>query len=457
MNGYASEIVNIFLNRWTPDDVIRMNLDDYVDSNRGSKDRSRIGSIDTFCYWVEFAHWIGRTSRRNNSNELAFTFPSKICGRYGIVSSPILTVKELNEKERLMRKEKGQSLVPPSDLISNDGVFYEDDRFDEELTEQGFDVHNRQEPETEAGFESSDDWYGSENTELFADESTHTYLLDGKIVRQDNDYLWLAEFGRNRNEAFQNIKSQVLYIIERSVKRDFDMIVETILPPNFAWKIACLYSGGRIIPIFRKSLLEKCARNLGFRFDGESNFADLQSFLIDRKPAQFGDNFQYARHLLWTLAQNNPEMSSEPKARQKRRAVEAKNIEQQVRRAVESYTVDQRHNLLQNALSERLEARYGRSVVKMEENFVDVKLYEENRIVFYEVKSDTNASACIRNALGQILSYVFSDLDSREKKIVVVGQFPPNQEDRLFIEFLKQVLQIDFDYEYVDIPLDSFN
>ena len=91
-------------------------------------------------------------------------------------------------------------------------------------------------------------------------------------------------------------------------------------------------------------------------------------------------------------------------------------------------------------------------MVVLEENWVDVKLYLPNEIVFYEVKSDLNASSCVRNAIGQGLNYICSDRDSRPKKLVVVGPVQPNEQDRLFIEFVKRNLLIEFDYECVLLP-----
>lgn len=71
-------------------------------------------------------------------------------------------------------------------------------------------------------------------------------------------------------------------------------------------------------------------------------------------------------------------------------------------------------------------------------------------IVFYEVKSSPYASDCIREALGQILSYTFNDLDNRQKKLVVVGQ-SPNKNEVEFIKFIKKTLNIEFEYEIIDI------
>ena len=91
------------------------------------------------------------------------------------------------------------------------------------------------------------------------------------------------------------------------------------------------------------------------------------------------------------------------------------------------------------------------AAVFLETNWVDLKVVLTNEIIFYEVKSASYASDCIEEALGQILGYVFSDDDTRKKRIVVVGQFPPNDGDQRFIEYIKSLLRIEFSYEHVDL------
>lgn len=50
-----------------------------------------------------------------------------------------------------------------------------------------------------------------------------------------------------------------------------------------------------------------------------------------------------------------------------------------------SYIADFKHNRLQEALKNKLVKQHGESAVKMEENFVDLKLFLEESITFYEV------------------------------------------------------------------------
>jgi hypothetical protein len=104
--------------------------------------------------------------------------------------------------------------------------------------------------------------------------------------------------------------------------------------------------------------------------------------------------------------------------------------------------------------NERLIEKYGEKNVILEENFVDIKLMQPEHISFFEVKSSSYASECIKEALGQILLYSFSDNDSRPKKHIVVGQYPATDNDNKFIDFLKNNLKLEFDYMNVDIKND---
>jgi hypothetical protein len=98
-----------------------------------------------------------------------------------------------------------------------------------------------------------------------------------------------------------------------------------------------------------------------------------------------------------------------------------------------------------------LTAKYGSDCIKLEENYVDVKLIEREYITFFEVKSSSFASECVKEALGQLLLYSLNDTDKRLKKHVVVGQYPVNENDLQYIDFLKRNLRLEFDYLNVEI------
>ena len=134
-----------------------------------------------------------------------------------------------------------------------------------------------------------------------------------------------------------------------------------------------------------------------------------------------------------------------------RKAATLRNTTTQIRTVTRSFVAEQKHNKIQEALEKLLTAEYGKQNVILEENYVDIKLLQPTFISFYEVKSAPYASQCIKEALGQILLYSLNDTDNRPKKHYVVGQYPATDNDKKYIDFLKQNLKLEFEYINVDI------
>jgi hypothetical protein len=144
-------------------------------------------------------------------------------------------------------------------------------------------------------------------------------------------------------------------------------------------------------------------------------------------------------------------MGKKKERRRTRQATNERNTAPQIRTVTRSYIAEQKHNKIQEALVEILSTKYGKENVVLEENYVDIKLIQPSFINFYEVKSSSYASECIKEALGQILLYSFNDTDKRPKKHIIVGQYPTTENDKKYINFLKQNLKLEFDYLNVEI------
>ena len=131
-----------------------------------------------------------------------------------------------------------------------------------------------------------------------------------------------------------------------------------------------------------------------------------------------------------------------------RHGVTTKNTNSHTRTINASYVVENVHNKMQQNLYDKLVEKYGVENVKMEDNFVDLKLIEKNKITFFEVKHSNSASRCIREGLGQVLEYLWKDktVNVDNSKIVIVGHSQPTNKDSNYIEFLKDNLDIEFEY-----------
>ncbi|MBE2256196.1 MAG: hypothetical protein IAE65_08350 [Ignavibacteria bacterium] len=277
-----------------------------------------------------------------------------------------------------------------------------------------------------------------------------------KNYENDEKYSWKKGYGDNKTEVFENVKRDIIQIIQFSELGKFEHIDSINLQDMFKWKIAFLYSNERLIPIYKREVLFKIANHFGLKTNRHTKISEIQNVMMLNKPAhlnvysymsllydQFGDN-EDKKEFVGLTKRRRLRITT-------RRAANGRNTATQTRTATCSYIAEQKHNKIQEALVKILSDKYGKDNVILEENFVDIKLIQSNYIGFYEVKSSSYASECIKEALGQILLYSLTDTDKRTKKHIVVGQYPPTKNDQKYIEFLKQNLKLEFDYLNVEI------
>lgn len=280
-----------------------------------------------------------------------------------------------------------------------------------------------------------------------------------KNYENDKKYSWLRGYGQNCNDAFFNVKSDIIKIVDFAQKGQFDKIDETLLPDLFKWKVAFLFSNERLIPIYKRTVLFKIANHFGLKTNRKTKISEIQNLMISEKPAN-QNVYDYMRELYDQFGRGKEKeiitgkQSQQPRKRQGRRKRQGstnRNTESQNRTVTRSYIAEQKHNKIQEELQKQLAEKYGDDNVILEENYVDVKLIQPDYLCFYEVKSSSFASECIKEALGQILLYAHYDEDERKKKIYVVGQYPATEQDKIYIEFVKDNLSLEFDYLNVNI------
>lgn len=275
-----------------------------------------------------------------------------------------------------------------------------------------------------------------------------------KTYKNDAEYSWMKRFGKTREEVFENVKKEILQIIEFAKRGDFAKIDNLHLSNLFKWKVASLYSNERSVPIFKRDVLNKIATAFGLKDSKKKKISEIQELLISKRPAD-QDVYTYMESLYDKYGYDE-----EDEPREKKGQVEAsrspttyKNTDPQFRTVQRTYIAEQNHSKIQNALFTKLEAEHGKGKVFMETRRVDVLVDLPNQITFYEVKPYSSVVECIREALGQVLFYVFRNAkeDGRKRKIVVVGQYPPNKSEQKFIDYIKSQLEIEFEYQYISI------
>jgi len=275
-----------------------------------------------------------------------------------------------------------------------------------------------------------------------------------KNFQNDDKYSWLHGYGEDRVIAFENVKRDLISTIEFAINGQFSMIDNLKLPDLFKWKVAFLYSNERLIPIYKHNVLLKIAENLGLETNRNTKISEIHNLMILNKPAHLS-----VYEFMWELYDKfgreedkeeaeDSDVIDEPR---KRKATKSKNTDSQIKTISRSFIVEQKHNKIQTLLSEKLINEFGAENVLLEENYVDIKVLEPEQITFYEVKSSPYASDCIRESLGQLLSYCYKDNDKRKKRLIVVGQYPPNNNDIKFINYIKSIINIDFEYTNIDI------
>lgn len=138
--------------------------------------------------------------------------------------------------------------------------------------------------------------------------------------------------------------------------------------------------------------------------------------------------------------------------RRRRKAGGTRNTTNQQRKGSKPYVAHMKHNEIQNAFIASLQERYGVHNVFPEEDFVDVKLVHRGVTTLFEIKPYALAEDCIRTGLGQLLSYAHFDTGGSPPKVRIVGPYPANKAEKRFISYLKERLDLDFDYQAFPMP-----
>ena len=110
----------------------------------------------------------------------------------------------------------------------------------------------------------------------------------------DDKYCWYRKFGRDRHKAFKVIKIQIRNTIYYAQHGQFSKIDNIPLNIFVKWKIASLYSGEALVPIFTKDVLSQIAESYDETNVEQLEISEIQKLMMDRKPVdqnvyQFAD------------------------------------------------------------------------------------------------------------------------------------------------------------------------
>src|SRR5687768_10429862 len=76
-----------------------------------------------------------------------------------------------------------------------------------------------------------------------------------KLLATDGKYNWRLKFGSDRDTAFTAVKGEILNVVDAAQRYDLEQIDNSELHSFLKWKIASLYSNGKIFPVFSHEAL----------------------------------------------------------------------------------------------------------------------------------------------------------------------------------------------------------
>ena len=111
-----------------------------------------------------------------------------------------------------------------------------------------------------------------------------------KELESDDKYAWHSQRGKDRNEAFESVRKDIVKVANAAAEGRFsDIDDENILLGHaYRWKIAFLYSNKKLFNAFTKESLVFLANQIDKtkRYDVTSKTSELQKIIIEHKPLE---------------------------------------------------------------------------------------------------------------------------------------------------------------------------
>lgn len=116
---------------------------------------------------------------------------------------------------------------------------------------------------------------------------------------KDGEYTWNKKCGDTREKAYQYILTGLYEIAKAASDCDFDTVeMNSTYGDMCKWKLAFIYSGMKLIPIYSKEMLQKLAKEYGMSNTESATMLDLQRFLLSKKGEK--DMYDFYDELLKT-------------------------------------------------------------------------------------------------------------------------------------------------------------
>ncbi|GAA0892631.1 hypothetical protein GCM10009122_23100 [Fulvivirga kasyanovii] len=109
----------------------------------------------------------------------------------------------------------------------------------------------------------------------------------------NHQYAWYRKYGNTEEDAFSKVLSLVIFIIESAQTGNFHQIDTVDIHAFVKWKLAFLYSGFKILPIYKQGTLREIAKQFEHPHYYSALISELHSFILNKKEKD-EDFFQFA-------------------------------------------------------------------------------------------------------------------------------------------------------------------
>lgn len=283
-----------------------------------------------------------------------------------------------------------------------------------------------------------------------------------KLEKKENDnkykytetYAWYRKYGETPEEAFFNIKSNILRVIEYAENNNLEAIEQVDLGEAYKWKIAFHYqnlSNLSVVPIFSNEALKRYLIKKGFDVTG-MKMCDLQTKIKKVYDLSNFENLIECSSNIWNeyinfniINANNEVKKTTWACNKKRNATcELKFIDYKIQEHyIRRYN---RHNILEKAFKNYLENIKASNIIQ-DEDYIDFQFELNNQKFVCELKPSENQKEitwAIRDAVGQILGYSY---DKELTKRIIIFQGKPKEKNKAFLDYLEKEHQIYYLYE----------
>jgi hypothetical protein len=278
-----------------------------------------------------------------------------------------------------------------------------------------------------------------------------------KVVYSNDIYSWIKYYDKcnfDHYKVYEKVRKELIRLVEASQNQDFEA-VESIegFYDSFKWKVAFLYSKGGIIPIFSSKPLRSFVKEHGFPVSRKVEYAKWHRFLFDNKPKNT-TVYNFMRELFDRYDFHNKETQQKNDDSNRRTRLGTHKIGKKTgkKRGTSETTFYREHEDLKEKLMRYLGEKYESPVeLVYEQNYIDLLLRTREEVHYYEVKTGRPVY-CVREGLGQVLSYEYFDrIDYPEynehlKKVIIFGKERADKDCLDLVQYIKTKLDIEFEY-----------